>query len=182
MDAKHDLLLTSATAKYLSPPITVAVTDGADGELAYMFSAKVQGYEEGATVGEMFTLAANASAGGDKIVRGQIMLPKVAYTSTANGTAVQIGAVSATQKVYAALHVFSASGTNPTLDVIVESDDVENFGGTPETQITFAQTDVATAVWSSAAGAITDDWWRASLTIGGTDTPTFTFAVSVGIR
>jgi hypothetical protein len=32
------------------------------------------------------------------------------------------------------------------------------------------------------AGPITDDWWRASFTVGGSATPTFTLALVMGIR
>jgi hypothetical protein len=89
--------------------------------------------------------------------------------------------VSASQKMYAALHVRSVSGTNPTLDVVVQSDTVGFPSAT--SRITFSQATATTNrhQFSSVAGAITDDYWRVSYTIGGTGTPTFSFAVTVGI-
>jgi hypothetical protein len=51
----------------------------------------------------------------------------------------------------------------------------------PATRLTFAQKTAAGYEFKSAAGAITDDWWRVDWTIGGTATPTFSFVVAVGI-
>ena len=166
-------------------PMTLAPIAGADGERAFAFLVNQGEYSPGGALGEMvkFSASGEASGGDSGLIKGTILLNASAVTATADGTAAQLGAVSAAQKVYAALHVISASGTSPTLDVIVESDDVEGFGGTPETRITFAQAGAATSEWATpVAGAITDDWWRIGYTIGGTDTPTFTFVVFVGIQ
>jgi hypothetical protein len=38
----------------------------------------------------------------------------------------------------------------------------------------------ATSQWLPLSGAITDDWWRITATVGGT-TPSFRFAVILGI-
>ena len=84
------------------------------------------------------------------------------------------------KSMYAALHVISVSGTSPTLDVIVQSDDNSGFT-TPTNRITFSQTGAVGAEWGSVAGAVTDDYWRVSYTIGGSDTPTFAFAVTCGL-
>ena len=86
-----------------------------------------------------------------------------------------VGAVAANQKVYAVMHVTTVTGTDPTLDVTIESTGDNN-------RFTFAQ---AVAVGAQylvpVAGAIADTTWRASWTIGGTDTPTFTFLVGIAI-
>ena len=104
-----------------------------------------------------------------------------ARTSSGTGTAWQVGALSSSQRLYAGLHVISASGTTPTLAVKVQSDTV-GFGSATD-RITFSTaTDVANREqFSSVAGAITDDYWRVSYTIGGSSTPTFSFMVCVGI-
>ena len=115
------------------------------------------------------------------IARGMLIHPDTtARTSSGTGTAWQVGALSSSQRLYAGLHVISASGTTPTLAVKVQSDTV-GFGSATD-RITFSTaTDVANREqFSSVAGAITDDYWRVSYTIGGT-TPSFQFAVIVGI-
>lgn len=162
-------------------PVTVSPDGGEAGEVAYCFKALAVDYNPmSGSVGEIapFTLAAVQSSG--KLVRGVIGATGT-KTSTAAGDDQVIGAVSAAQSIYAALHVLTVSGTNPTLDVIVESDADGNFAAGATTQVTFAQATAATSEFKSAAGAITDTHWRVSWTIGGTDTPTFMFVVAIGI-
>lgn len=104
--------------------------------------------------------------------------PATARTSSSSGTAVQIGAVSVTQRLYAALHVTSVSGT-PTLDVKVQSAATE--GGSYTDRITFTQVSTSiTSQWANVAGAVTDTWWRVTWTIAGTD-PSYEFAVVAGV-
>ena len=140
-------------------------------------------YDFGGAVGSMLKISASGGAAADKLVRGYVMIPKAAYTASDVGTSAELGAALVTQRVYAALHVFTVTGTDPTLDVIVESDADDAWGAGNTTRITFTQATAASSQWKkSAVGAITDTFWRVGYTIGGTDTPTFTFAVTVGIR
>jgi len=76
--------------------------------------------------------------------------------------------------------VIAASGTTPTLDVTIESDDAEGMASAT-TRLTFTQATATTSEWQELAGAVTDDWWRAAWTIGG-GSPSFTAVVVVGIR
>jgi hypothetical protein len=129
----------------------------------------------------MGTISGSSSTG--PVVRGTLLHPSnVSRTSTSTGTGRQLGAVVAGKSMYAALHVISASGTNPTLAVILQSDDNAGFT-TATSRITFSTATASAnrAQLSSVAGAITDDYWRISYTIGGTSTPTFAFAVTAGI-
>ena len=71
-----------------------------------------------------------------------------------------------------------ATTSSPTLDVIIESDDNGSFSSAT-TRITHTQATAATSEFLSVAGAVTDDYWRASWTFGGTGT--ITFAVIIGI-
>jgi hypothetical protein len=161
-------------------PVTICPTTGADGEPAYLFQSVHSAYTPGGTVGEMLAFTVNMEgSNGKPLVRGTVMHPATARTATGNGTVRQLGAVSATQSVYGSLHVIAASGTTPTLDVTVRSDDGSGFGS-PTTRLTFAQKTAIGSDWQSAAGAITDDHWRITYTIGGTN-PSFTFVVAVGI-
>ena len=102
-------------------------------------------------------------------------------TATDDGTPRTLGSVLAGEALYAALHVTAVTGTNPTLDVVIESSATGSFSGEETTRITFTQADGITSEWSSVAGAVTDTHWRVTWAIGGTDTPTFTFAVIAGI-
>lgn len=160
-------------------PFTIAAETGADGEIAYSFKSRLGSYEPGARAGEMLGFRVEAGARGDPAVRGTIMHPATARTTTSSGTARQLGGVLAGEKMYAALHVIAASGSTPTLDVAIESDTV-GFGS-PTVRINFAQATAIGGQWASVAGAITDDYWRATWTIGG-GTPSFTFIVILGIR
>lgn len=131
--------------------------------------------------GELAMASLSGSSSGP-IARG-VMLASDTSTVSSSGAAagVQIGALSSTQILYAGLHVVSAAGTTPTLDVVIQSDNADSFAS-PTSRITFSQTTPAAnrTQASSVAGAVTDDWWRVSYTLGGT-TPVFGFSVIVGI-
>jgi len=150
---------------------------GTTNALAYLLKPELIEYSPGAKVGDVFPFKVHAEGAG-VLVKGTILLPKLARIVTATSAPVNRGAVSAAQRVYAALHVFGASAGD-TLDVIIQSDSLVGFG-TPADVITFAQKTAAGYEWAEAAGPNTDIWWRVSFTIGGVD-PSFTFAVTMGI-
>jgi hypothetical protein len=159
-------------------------TNSADGSAAYLLKTIPLSYTPvSGNVGElaMGTISGSSSTG--PVVRGTLLHPSnVSRTSTSTGTGRQLGAVVAGKSMYAALHVISVAGSSPTLAVILQSDDNAGFT-TPTSRITFSTATATTnrAQLSSVAGAITDDYWRISYTIGGTGGPTFAFAVTAGI-
>lgn len=157
-------------------------TASADGSVAYLLNSIPLTYTPlSGTVGDLAKGAISGASSNGPVVRGTLIHPSnVSRTSSSVGTGRQLGAVTAGKSIYAALHVISASGTSPTLDVIVQSDDNSGFT-TPTTRITFTQATGRTSELLSLAGAVTDDYWRVSYTIGGTGTPTFAFAVTAGI-
>ena len=161
-----------------SSVLTVAPTD-AVGDPAFLFQAMHSNFTHRATVGELagwdMTAQGRSTVG---TVRGKL-LAATTVTATGTGTAVLVGAASATQDVYASLHVVDVSGTTPTLDVVVQSDDGSGFAS-PTSRITFSQATAQGVQWGSAAGAITDTYYRVSYTVGGTS-PSFTFVVAVGV-
>lgn len=166
----------------VSAPVTVLPamsSTPALGDRAYFFQARRFSATAFGDHGELAGAQIGATGATGPLVRGELLVPKAAITSTSASAASQLGAVAATQKVYAALHVFTVSGTSPTLDVTVDSDDNSGMT-TPTTRLTFTQATAATSEWQQLAGAITDDYWRVSYTLGGTS-PSFTFAVSVGV-
>lgn len=157
--------------------------NGAEGELAYFFQGIAGLYVPiGASVGEMhrFSVSGEADDGRD-LIRGNV-LTNATRTATGNGTAFNLGAVSASQKIYAALHVIDpVAGTAPTLNVKIQSDDASGFAS-PIDRITFAQKTAKGSEYAvPVAGAFTDTWWRVTFTIGGTS-PSFPFVVVFGIK
>lgn len=162
---------------------SIAPVDGSVGSLVYFMLTTQGQYQFGGQVGDLNRFSVNlAASGGAKSVRGQIA-ENANLASTGDGTALNLGAVSASQKLYAGLHVLSAAGSSPTLDVIIESDSQSDFLGSPSTRITFAEASAIGSEWATpVAGAITDTWWRASWTIGGTSSPNFDAVVVIGIQ
>lgn len=165
-------------------PIIVAPTTGLAGEPAYAFRADIGDYEpysDGAKVGERLDFRVSARANTGKVVRGTVAVDSgSARASTFTGAAFQVGAVAATQKLYACLMVLSASGGSPTLDGKIESDDAAGFVSAAD-RISFSQKTIAGQFqWVELAGPITDDYFRFVGTIGGT-TPSFTIVVMVAV-
>lgn len=163
-------------------PLSASATGG-DGDVAYTSQGLLVSLQPlGGSVGDMAALSIEANgSGGVRSVRGNILHDETAETATGNGTARELGAVSASESVFGALHVVDSSGDgSETLDVIVQSASDQAFT-TPNDQLTFAQATGKTGEFLSSAGANTDTWWRANFTIGGTGSPSFTFVVVVGI-
>jgi len=162
-------------------PVTICPQAGDEGELGFFFNATAATYSPGATVGELmrFSVDCEGSDGSD-LVRGTVGLNGT-KTSTGTGTVFTLGAVGATQKLYAALHVTSISGTaTPTFTAKVQSA-VTSFA-TITDQITFgAMTAIGSEMAVPVAGAITDTFWRVSWTISGTN-PSFKAVVVIGIQ
>ncbi|OFW37654.1 MAG: hypothetical protein A3J29_06165 [Acidobacteria bacterium RIFCSPLOWO2_12_FULL_67_14b] len=161
-------------------PVTIGMEGATVDTRATLFLARLLQYRTPGVVGKLLPFEYDAKGQGTPAVDGYLF-GLGSKTATANGTAIQLGTLDAGETMYAALHVISASGTSPTLDVVIASDNAEGFPS-GVTRITFAQKTAAGSEWTSLAGAVaTDDWWRAQWTIGGTDTPTFDIVVAVGI-
>lgn len=161
-------------------PFTIIPDRGSVGDVAYVTRVFEAGYKPGAQVGQL--LAWSTDFKGDwPVARGQVLHPNgTARTTTGTGTAVQLGAMSATQALYVTLHVFSISGTStPTITVAIENN-VDNTFSSPATSTTFTAATVIGGQAARVAGPVTNAWYRAKWTISGT-TPSFMFAVSAGI-
>lgn len=165
-------------------PLTCSPDGGDAGEVAYFFKALQANMKTFGQHGQIMPFGGTARSGGstNALVRGKVFVAaSPAKTATSTSSIIQLGAVSSTKRVYAALHVIdTVSGTNPTLNVTVKSAALVGFGS-PTTRLTFTQATAKTSEMISAAGAITDQFWRVDFTIGGTATPTFPFIVVVGI-
>lgn len=160
-------------------PVTVCPAGAADGALAYLTGALRTDYTVGGSVGDVAPWSASM-AGNWPLARGVIAHPPgTARTSTGTGTAVQLGAVSASQQLYAALHVLSLSGSSPSITVKVQSDDNSGFTSATD-RLTFSAATARSGQLLRVAGAITDTYFRVSYTISGSS-PSILFAVSFGI-
>ncbi|MFE2243910.1 hypothetical protein ACFXCU_30925 [Streptomyces virginiae] len=162
-------------------PWTVCPDSAAVGDLAYITQCLTASYTLGGSVGDVAPWSGKGASSWP-LVRGQMAHPAgTARTSTGVGTAVQLGAVPAGKRLYAALHVLSVAGTTPSITARIESDNAVGFPS-PTTQMTFtAATAAGGEALRTSGSAITDDWFRVAWTISGT-TPSFLFATSFGIR
>ncbi len=150
----------------------------ADGDVVYFANVLNTKYAQPQEVGEpgKFSLALSSTA---PTVRGRVLDTRTA-TASGNGTALQLGAVLSTQRLYYAAHVDSKSGTNPTLDLVIQSDNAGGFGSAAQVA-TLAQFTGTGYAYGTVDGPITDDYFRVARTIGGTDTPTFHYTLVIAI-
>lgn len=147
--------------------------------LAWLTPGMDGSYQLGGQVGDVAPWQMSGVGSGAQ-ARGVVLHPPgTARTATGNGTAVQHVAVPAGSRLYANLHVLSVSGTTPSLTVKVQSD-VDNTFGTPADLITFAAANARGGQALSAAGPVTDTWYRVVHTISGT-TPSFLYLCSIGV-
>ena len=161
-------------------PVSVSPS-GTEGDPVEFFKAMVANYKPfgGAGVGEHMAFEFSAKGQGVQSAQGTIH-GIGSKSSTGNGTGYQDGAAASTDTIYAALHVLSKSGSTPTLDVVIESDDNSGFTSAT-TRLTFAQKTDVGSEFLSAVGPFTDDWWRATWALGGT-TPVFGIVAVFGIE
>jgi hypothetical protein len=109
--------------------------------------------------------------------------PTAARTSTGNGTGVDLRQYDG-DVVLILDSAAAGAGTNPTLDVTVEHSDASGSGYTAITSTAFAQ---VTSTASQQKLVISKDearrYVRVTYTIGGTNSPSFTFSVTgVGVK
>lgn len=127
-------------------------------------------------VGELATFTLNTQASDPPII-GVVGAPSASRTTSGlTGTAVALTGPTATQSLYACLHVTAAAGTN--LVVLVQSDDNSGFTSAT-TRITFSTVSAVGAQWLSVAGDLsTETHWRITATIAS---GTFTFMAGFGV-
>jgi hypothetical protein len=158
----------------ICPPMAPAATPGAAGNLSYTVVGKqftfnpINGSHGQAVKYEVSTKPSSAGGG---LYRGTVVLPSASVSATTTGSAFQLGAVSATQKIVAVLHITAINGGSWVLTI--ESDNGAGFA-TPTTRATFSAATTITTLVVETNGAITDDYFRAVLTkTGGTSCTPF---------
>lgn len=157
--------------------VTTIAPESAETAPAYLFQAGTFTYQPFGQIGEVTPFSLDMmGANGVGVVRGQVAKAKGDVSSTgATGTGVQLGAVGASQHLYASLHTFAA-GT--TLTVLVESDDNAGFT-TPTARATIGPVTTSGGMWMTrVAGPVTDTYYR--LTVSAV-TGTFSIAGAIGI-
>jgi hypothetical protein len=139
-------------------PVFITLKQAVDFERAW-FGQFMQGnYNRGGTVGERAEWTAEGKLSANALVAGNIMAVGT-KTGTFNGVARQLGQVSATQRLYAAIH---ATAKNAFTSAVfkVQSDDNGGFSS-PTDRITFTTiTDLVAEFAAPVLGPITDDYWR----------------------
>lgn len=110
-----------------------------------------------------------------KIISKQTILASAARTTSANTSATSIS-TKLYQEANFFLNVTAKSGTSPTLDIVIKTKDplVAKW----HTIATFTQATDVTSEMESVTANLGNEI-AAYYTIGGTDTPTFTFSLSM---
>ncbi|HZM83771.1 MAG TPA: hypothetical protein VFC19_49260 [Candidatus Limnocylindrales bacterium] len=155
-------------------------SDGAEGSIAYGMR---QGRFKYSMFGETgapapFSLNFRGTQGQTSVARGMVFkTDAVAISGTGpTGTGLQLGAVGATQYLYAWAHVLTA-GTTITIQV---QSSVDNTFASPTTRMTLGPITTTGGVWGTrVAGPITDTWWRLNVSA---ITGSFLLAGLIGIR
>lgn len=159
-------------------PLTIAPTK-ADGSVAYVAGTKRGSLSLFGAIGDVAPFSSDMW--GDGVVgRGNLLHPaNTTETASGSGTGRQLGAAASGQTLLICIHVTALSGTSPTIDLTVQSDDNSGFA-TPATVHNTGTISAATGTLVTAVGPITDDWYRVIWTLGGTS-PVARFAVAVGL-
>lgn len=165
----------TSTIGATSKIITVSADGGDAGEVAYTMQALNGEYSCLGAYGDPAPFSIAATADGI-LVRGMV-IGNATATGTGSGTGQLVGAIGASSTMYAALHVTAVSGfTSATIKV--QSDDNAGFTSATD-RITFTAVAGVTSEWKTLAGAVTDTYWR--YTISAMVGTSMTFAVVVGI-
>ena len=174
---KPDALLGASIGNEL---IVTTVPDAGVGNTAYFMKSRLFSYNIFGAVGEIAPFSISKSQSSDVVVQGNIQIDSD-LTASGNSPGVQLGAVGATEKCYAAIHCYGVSGTStPTVTFKLQSDDNSGFTS-PTDRITFTGITAIGADFQSVAGAITDQYWRLNYTISGTN-PSFSIHATIGIE
>lgn len=162
--------------------VTISETTGAQGEPALMFKALEVGYDQPTKVGDAAQFKVPLK-GSSAAARGVVLWPKTSVaSSSSSGTGINLGAVGATQYLYATQHLtsFVGSATASLVTTIKSATNSSMLGAT--TRLTFTTATTASAEFAArVAGPITDTFWQASWTVTG-NTVSIPFVVAAGIQ
>lgn len=160
-------------------PVTIVQTRPVTaGDVAYFAEAFLTSFQDGRSVGAVYSFTSQLERV-SPLVRGAV-LENLAGAETGDGTGMELtGGVATGQTLYLAVHALASEGTSPTLDLVLESEEDDNWAS-PTTRITATQIADTGYYIGSVAGPITDTWFRLARTVGGTDTPKFDYIAVIG--
>ena len=165
---------TSYTASAALPAAAAAAT----GDKALFCTGLLSRYDGmNASTDAVMPMSMELATTGAFVSSGRVGAPLASRTTAGyTGTAVALTGPSATQSIYAVLHVTAAAGTN--LAVKIQSDDNSGFTSATD-RITFSTVSAVGVQTGSLAGDLsTETYWRVVATIASV---TFSFACYFGV-
>jgi hypothetical protein len=155
----------------------------AEGDPACFWKALlIKGDIIGGAVGDLHPFSIKLPITSGRLVSGKVLFPVAAQSgASGNGASSQLGAVSATQKLYAALHVTRVTGAPTSVAITVKGDADNTWPAGSVTRLTFTNFNTPTSQWVELVGPFTETWYRVEYVITGGTSPTFSAAVAVGI-
>lgn len=178
-----DAPLAAAIAAGGQSDILLAGYDAAVGSVAYGMRALLSEYRPRGGVGEAFEFDLGVASRG---VAERLQI-EVLQNLTADGASagVQLGAPSASQSlVVVAMTTGAVTGSSPTLNFFLESDDNSDFSSAVSGGISGQKSDrfqFRDATDPGAPGHSGNDWWRLRWVVGGSSSPTFPVVAAFGI-
>ncbi len=158
--------------------VSVIPSAGVEGDRAYSLRMAHLTYSQLGAVDEMIPFTLSGQSYGILSRNTVIHAPADLETADGNGTAFQLGALSATQTLYVAIHLTSISATTTSVIFHIESD-TSGFGSATGRATSQTFTAVGSE-WIAIAGAVTDDYWRVRWDVSGAS-PSVDFVVTAGI-
>jgi hypothetical protein len=170
--------------KLTGQPYTVVPNGATAGNPALFCPAMVETtYSVSATVGEKAPFNVTAMSEGQPLIElGKVFIVSGSRTANGNSVSFQMPAVTSGKKLYAVAHVLSADGTDPTLDILVQSDAANSFGS-PANVVTFTQFTDAGAEAKANSSVNSDTWYRVEYTIDSADDDgDFSLVIVIGVQ
>lgn len=162
-----------------APLVLSMAADPLVGSLVNIWKGVSTDLPMGAAHGEVL-LGRFTTEGAYRCVQAQRLLRAQQTGSSGTGTPVRLGAVSASQGLFAALHVVGSTSTPAGTSFSIISAPSSSLAS-PTTRVTFnAGTSSLTGEWEEASGAITDPWFAAQWS--GFPGTAFTASISAGVE
>lgn len=166
----------------VNKPFSVGASSS-EGSTAYFINSMVGSYVPFQnSVGDLAGFDAGGMTTKSPLVRGLVVANELTVTSSGEGTAFQLGAMSATQTLYVATHVLTVDpSTDPSLALVFQTASSSGFSS-PNNRITFTEFDDLGSEFASYSNSTgnTDTWGRIVWTPDSTDSA-FDFVAVAGI-
>lgn len=162
--------------------VTICPENSTVESVAYAVKSMAGKMSLGGQVAGMAVFSGAGISKGTAAIRG-VVGAAGAKTATGDSSAINLGAVAAGKYLYGVLHCTAVSGTDtPTITVKIQSCAASNFSSGVTDRITFTAVTAVGAQWATAvAGPVTDEYWRVSWTVSGTN-PSLTIYAVIAIQ